>query len=64
MNKKSYISPVLQRILVSPAFRLLGASAPDEGIHDGGPGKDDDDPSAKRRDGIEQMPDDSWGTLW
>ena len=60
MNKKSYISPVLLRIPVSPAFRLLGASAPDEGIHYGGEGNDDDDPNAKTRDNE----DNEWGNLW
>lgn len=64
MNKQLYITPQTERSTATICAPLLGASAPDEGIHDGGPGSDDDDPSAKPREGIEQMPDDSWGTLW
>lgn len=56
MNKKIYSIPSL--MVVEPNLSdtyLLSAS--DEGIHDGGEGDDDDDPTVKQRD-------DSWGNLW
>lgn len=58
MNKKAYISPLAEEVKAMAFTTLLQTlSAPDEGIHDGGEGDDDDDPTAKDRS-------DGWGNLW
>ena len=64
MDKKPYEIPLSSAIRhLTARTPLLGASAPDEGIHDGGPGSDEDDPSAKERNGHADG-DDAWGSLW
>ena len=58
MNKKPYHKPEVEALGLHPFTTFLQTlSAPDEGIHDGGEGNDDDDPSAKNRT-------DGWGDLW
>lgn len=57
MNKKVYIAPESENDSISLLTPLLGLSSPDTGIHDGGEGDNDDDPSTKTRD-------DGWGDLW
>lgn len=58
MNKKAYLIPVTEWMESQAVTTYLQTlSAPNEGIHDGGEGDDDDDPTAKQRD-------DSWGNLW
>lgn len=57
--KQQYIIPQTQEwrpALLSP---ILSLSAPNEGITDGGEGRDDDDPTVKLRDDAE-----TWGNLW
>ena len=58
MNKQTYITPetTAEKVVTFSAY-LQVLSAPDEGIHDGGDGNDDDDPSAKHRSDV-------WGNLW
>ena len=58
MMKKTYITPstASKTVLDSSAY-MENLSAPDEGIHNGGEGNDDDDPTAKQRN-------DGWGDLW
>ena len=57
MNKKVYIAPESENDSLSLLTPLLGLSSPDTGIHDGGEGDNDDDPSTKTRA-------DGWGDLW
>ena len=58
MNKKAYMIPVAEEVkAVAFAAYLQSMSAPGEGIHEGGEGDDEDDPTAKQRD-------DEWGNLW
>lgn len=58
MNKKAYMTPTAEEAKALAFTTLLQTmSAPDEGIHDGGEGEDDDDPTAKERY-------DDWGDLW
>ena len=58
MKKQAYIIPEMNERHVALLSELLGLSAPGPGIHDGGEGDDDDDPTAKER-GF-----DDWGSLW
>ncbi len=58
MNKKAYMTPIAEEVKALAFTTLLQTlSAPNEGIHDGGEGEDDDDPTAKGRE-------DDWGNLW
>ena len=64
MDKKLYETPLLSDCRAfTVRTPLLGASAPDEGIHYGGEGSDDDDPSVKGRNDYAGG-DDAWGSLW
>lgn len=47
--KKDYITPQIDYSLFVLKEELLGLSNPDDGIHDGGDGDDDDDPTSKER---------------
>ena len=53
-----YRKPAVDLIDLALLFSLMGLSAPDEGIHDGGEGSDDDDPDSKRRK------KGSWNSIW
>ena len=57
--KKIYQTP--QTEFSTPEFveEILSLSSPGTGIHDGGEGDDDDDPTAKERED-----NDEWGKLW
>ncbi len=57
MEQKTYIQPEVKHWEFRPFTSLMTLSAPDEGIHDGGEGEDEDDPTAKGRV-------DDWGNLW
>lgn len=57
MKQKTYIQPEVKHREILSSASLMTLSAPDEGIHDGGEGEDDDDPTAKGRE-------DDWGNLW
>lgn len=58
MKKKLYIRPAIDENDLFVTDALLGLSDPDDEIHDGGEGEDDDDPTVKERDDYE------WGNLW
>lgn len=58
MKKKLYISPAIDENDLFVTDALLGLSDPDDEIHDGGEGEDDDDPTVKERDDYE------WANLW
>ena len=57
--KKIYQTPESFRYTTWFKEELLTLSSPGTGIHDGGPGKDDDDPSSKEREENEE-----WGSIW
>ena len=57
MKQKAYIQPEVKHREILSSASLMTLSAPNEGIHDGGEGEDDDDPTAKERE-------DDWGNLW
>ncbi len=57
MKQKTYIQPEVKHWEFRSFTSLMTLSAPGEGIHDGGEGEDDDDPTAKGRE-------DDWGNLW
>ena len=59
-KKKRYIIPETTLSEYLLATHLMGLSAPDEGIHDGGEGGDDDDPTAKQRN----QDIVHWGNIW
>ncbi len=58
MKKKLYIRPAIDENDLFVTDALLGLSDPDDKIHDGGEGDDNDDPTVKERDDYE------WGNLW
>lgn len=58
--KKKYLNPETTALDSRLLMNLMGLSAPEEGISDGGEGNDDDDPNTKGR----QTGDKGWGNLW
>ena len=58
--KKQYLTPQAEELIQRLSENLLGLSAPNEGIHDGGEGGDNDDPTAKDRLSGEG----GWGNIW
>ena len=58
--KKEYIIPVVEMSAPEIVEDILQLSAPGTGIHDGGEGDDEDDPTVKER----EEEDKGWGGLW
>ena len=60
--KKQYKNPQTESSELNVMFNLLAPSAPEEGIHNGGEGDDEDDPTSKSRPSTGTG--NSWGDLW
>ncbi len=60
--KKQYMTPQAAISMPAMTTTLLAPSAPDEDIHYGGEGDDDDDPTSKSRPSTGDG--NSWGDLW
>ena len=58
--RKEYLNPETTVLASHLLTNLMGLSAPEEGISDGGEGDDNDDPNTKER----QAGPDDWVNLW